>query len=127
MKKKIGILAAAFVTAGALSLAYAADVDKGKALFESPALGAGTTGKSCNTCHADGKGLGSDLFDRKNLSIMGMEKTNVEEMVNVCIEKPLGGSAIDPQGEEMQDLIAYMKTLVSKQANTKPKKKYEGC
>lgn len=127
MKKKMVILATALVTAGTLSLAYAANIDKGKALFESPALGGGTTGKSCNTCHADGKSLGGDLFDRKKLTIMGMEKNNVEEMVNVCIEKPLGGVAIDPQGEEMQDLIAYMKTLVSKQAKKKSKKKYEGC
>ena len=48
-------------------------------------------------------------------------------MDNVCIEKPLGGTAIDLQGEEMQDLIAYMKTLVSKQAKKKPIKKIEGC
>lgn len=45
---------------------------------------------------------------------MGMEKNSVEEIVNVCIEKPLGGVAIDPAGEEMGDLIAYMKTLVAK-------------
>ena len=78
MKKKMVILAAAFVTAGTLSLAYAANIDKGKALFESPALGGGTTGKSCNTCHPSGKNLGGDLFDRANLTIMGMEKNNVE-------------------------------------------------
>ena len=125
--KKMVILAAALVTAGTLSLAYAANIDKGKALFENPALGGGTTGKSCNTCHPGGKKLGGDLFDRKKLTIMGMEKNNVEEMVNVCIERPLGGTAIDPQGEEMRDLIAYLKTLVAKQAKKKARRKIEGC
>jgi cytochrome c len=45
---------------------------------------------------------------------MGMGKNRVEEVVNVCIENPLGGSAIDTEGEEMQDLVAYLKTLVAK-------------
>lgn len=127
MKKKMFILATAFVMAGTLSFAHAADIDKGKALFESPTFGGGTTGKTCKACHPDGKGLGGDLFERKKLTIMGMDKNRVEEVVNVCIENPLGGKAIDPQGEEMQDLIAYLKTLVSKQGKKKPQKKLEGC
>ncbi len=36
---------------------YAADVAKGKALFNDPKLGGATSGKSCNSCHPDGKGL----------------------------------------------------------------------
>jgi len=32
-------------------------VDRGKALFNDPKLGGGTSGNSCNTCHPDGKGL----------------------------------------------------------------------
>ncbi|WP_459946334.1 hypothetical protein [Desulfocastanea catecholica] len=40
--------------AGTLTLAYAADVYKGKARFASPILGGGTTGKSCMTCHDGG-------------------------------------------------------------------------
>jgi len=100
-----------------LSLANAGNVDKGKALFESPTLGGGTTGKSCKSCHPGGKNLGGDLFDRKD---------SLAAMVNTCIEKPLGGTAIDPKGEEMQDLLAYMKTLVAGPGKTKPKK-VEGC
>jgi len=114
MKKKMFVLASVFVMAGTLTLAYAADVDKGKALFASPTLGGGTTGKSCMTCHDGGEGLGDDLFDRQSYTIMGMEKNSVEEMVNVCIERPLGGVAIDTASDEMLDLIAYMKTLVAK-------------
>jgi cytochrome c553 len=125
--KKMLMAAAAVVLAGGLTIAQAANVDKGKALFESPTLGGGTTGKSCNTCHPGGKKLGGDLFERKQLTIMGMDKASVADVVNVCIEKPLGGKAIDPQGEEMQDLLAYMKTLVAKQGKKKASKKLEGC
>jgi len=124
--KKILVLATALMIAG--TMAHAASADKGKALFESPRLGGGSTGKSCNTCHAGGKGLGKDLFaERKQFTIMGMGKKTLAEVNNVCIEKPLGGKAIDPNGQEMQDLIAYMKTLVTKPASTKAPKKIEGC
>lgn len=112
MKKMIS-LAIALVMAGGLSLAHAADPEKGKALFENPTLGGGTKGKSCKSCHAGGKNLGGDLFERKQHSIMGADKDSLAEVINVCIEKPLGGKAIDPKGEEMQDLIAYMQTLVA--------------
>ena len=124
--KKMLIVTAVLVLAS-LSSAQAADVGKGKALFESPALGGGTSGKSCNTCHPGGKKIGGDLFDRKQLTIMGMDKASVADIVNVCIEKPLGGKAIDPQGEEMQDLLAYIKTLAAKQGKKKAPKKVEGC
>ena len=109
--KKMFVLATAMVMAGGLSLGYAADIDKGRALFESPSLGGGTTGKSCKTCHSGGENLGSDLFEREQFKIMGMGRKNLAEVINVCIENPLGGTAIDPQGQEMNDLIAYMKTL----------------
>jgi mono/diheme cytochrome c family protein len=125
--KKSFLLATALVMAGGLSLAYAGNVEKGKALFESPTLGGGTTGKSCQSCHPDGKRLGSDLFERKHLRLMGYAKTNVAEVVNSCIEKPLGGKAIDPNGEEMQDLLAYMQTLTAKQAKPKKMGGMEGC
>ena len=72
--------------------------------------------------------MGKDLFaERKQFTIMGMGKKTLAEVINVCIEKPLGGKAIDPNGQEMQDLIAYMKTLVTKPASTKAPKKIEGC
>ncbi|MBA3015292.1 MAG: hypothetical protein KKD63_15785 [Proteobacteria bacterium] len=111
------VLMTAVLMAGSLTVAYAANVDKGKALFESPTLGGGTTGKSCVTCHPGGKNLSPDLA----------EKGNLAEFVNMCIERPLGGKAIAVDGEEMQDLIAYMKSLVAKPAKKKTPKKVEGC
>ncbi len=92
--------------------AHAADAENGKKLFESATLGGGTTGKSCMTCHADGAKFGADLFERKEYTIMGMKQESLAGVINVCIEKPLGGKAIDPKGSEMADIIAYMRTLV---------------
>jgi len=106
------VIVSMLMIAGGLHLANAGNADKGKVLFESSTLGSGTTGKSCMTCHQGGKGLGSDLFERKNFTIMGMDKKDLADVVNVCIEKPLGGTRLDPQGEEMRNLLAYMKTLI---------------
>jgi hypothetical protein len=115
MKKKSVLVAAVMmVVVGSLGVAYAANVDKGKALFESPNLGGGTTGKSCSSCHEGGAGLGRDLFERKDLNFSGSDTMSLAEVINLCIENPLGGKAIDPAGEEMLDLKAYMKTLVTK-------------
>lgn len=112
--KKLSVLVAAVMMAGSFSLAHAANVDKGKALFESPNLGGGTKGKSCSSCHEGGEGLGSDLFERKGFNFSGKDNMSLVEVINTCIENALGGKAIDPKGEEMQDLTAYMKTLVTK-------------
>ena len=116
--KKVSILGAALVLAGGLTLAYAADADRGKALFASPDLGGGTTGRSCASCHDGGSGLGGDLFEGRQYPI--------EAIINTCIERAMGGKAIDPQGQEMQSLVAYLKTLVSGNSGKK-RKKIEGC
>ncbi len=112
MRNKLIACAAGIALAGGVSFAAAVDINHGRELFESPALGGGTTGKSCSTCHAGGKRFGKKLFNRKYYMIMGMKKNTLADVVNVCIEKPLGGHAIDPQGKDMADLIAYMRSLV---------------
>ena len=112
--KKVFFLITTLTFAVGLSMVHAGNIDKGKALFESPILGGGTTGKTCKSCHKGGRNFGSDLFDRKKLTIMGTAKDDLAGVINFCIERPLGGKAIDPKGEEMNDLMSYMKTLVSK-------------
>jgi len=114
--EKALVVVALLMLAGGLQLPHAADAHKGKILFQRVGLGGGTTGKSCVTCHLGGKGLGSDLFQRKRFTIMGMDKENLANVVNVCIERSLGGAALDPQGEEMADLLAFMKILVNPSA-----------
>ena len=110
------VIASMLMIAGGLHLAHAGNAEKGKALFESSKFSGGTTGNSCMTCHEGGKGLGSDLFERKNVTTKGTETKNLAGAVNVCIKNPLGGAALDPQGEKMRDLIAYMRTLINQPA-----------
>ena len=94
------------------TLAMAAgDVAKGKALFNDPKLGGGTTGISCNSCHPDGKGL-EKAADKKDL----------EKFVNACIKNALKGKGIDPKSSEMADLVAYIKSLKGKTPGASPKK-----
>ena len=111
---KMCLLAVSFLVVGGFSLVQAGNIDKGKVLFESPQLGGGTTGKSCKSCHKEGRNLSSDLFDREQYTIMGNDKKSLAEVINFCIERPLGGKAIAPQGDEMLDLKSYISTLVSK-------------
>jgi mono/diheme cytochrome c family protein len=81
----------------------AGNAEKGKALFSDPKLGGGTSGKSCNSCHPDGKGV-EKAADRKDL----------EKVVNTCIKNALKGKGIDPKSAEMADMIAYLKSLKGK-------------
>jgi len=74
------------------------NVQRGKELFSDPTLGGSTNDKSCNTCHPDGKGL---------------EKAggNIENVINACIQRALGGKPLDSDSQEMKDLSAYIVSL----------------
>ncbi len=85
----------------AFSAQQGATVEKGKALFNDPKLG--TTGKSCNSCHPDGKGL------EKSGS-----RPDLTDVINGCITIPLKGKAIDAKSSEMESLVLYIKSLGSK-------------
>ena len=88
----------------AFAVAFAAgDPEKGKALFGDPKFGGGAAGKSCSSCHPDGKGV-EKAGDRKDL----------EKMVNTCIKNALKGKGIDPKSAEMEDIVAYLKSLKGK-------------
>lgn len=83
------------------SLSAAADLERGKALFNDPGLGGGITGMSCGTCHEDGAGL-QDAADREDL----------EGEVNRCIVKALEGEPV--AGRDMEDLVEYINSLKGK-------------
>jgi cytochrome c len=113
-------------------IAYAAgDVAKGRALFNDPKLSGATTGKSCNSCHLNGKGL-EKAADKKGFEIMGKKQKGLEDAVNFCIEMALKGKAIDPKGADMADITTYIKSLGGKTPQAEQpapvkKKKIEGC
>jgi hypothetical protein len=122
MKRKVlsGLLGLLLAGTG-LAFAMTPNVENGKALFEDPTLGGGTAGKSCKTCHTGGARLGDDFADKTKFVVMGQELKDLTAVVNFCISGPLGGTALDPQGQEMSDLIAYTKTLKGKGSMAKPK------
>ncbi|MGB9715812.1 MAG: hypothetical protein ACPL1G_05340 [Thermodesulfovibrionales bacterium] len=93
------------------SITFAAgNVEKGKALFNDVKFANGTAGKSCNSCHPDGRGL-EKSYDKKEFNIMGKKQMGIEEAVNFCIENALKGKAIDTKSEQMKDIVAYIKSL----------------
>jgi mono/diheme cytochrome c family protein len=80
------------------------DAAKGKVLFTDPKFAGGTTGKSCSSCHPDGKGA-AKAGDNKE----------VRKIINGCIVKALQGKAILPDSAEMDDLVAYLKSVMGKE------------
>ena len=70
----------------------------GKTLFESTALG--TKGRSCTTCHAQGKGLNmvSDFND-----------TELKDIINACLRDALGAKMISAESQEMNALVGYVR------------------
>lgn len=86
----------------------AGDVTKGKALFTDKKFAGGS--KACNDCHANGKGV-EKAADKKEFKLMGKTAKSLEEVVNICIEGGNKGKAIDVKSAQMQDMVAYIKSL----------------
>ena len=100
MKSQVIILCALTMIA---SLAAAVDVpsiERGKELFNSTSLG--TNGKSCASCHLDGRGL-DEVANRDEATLAGI--------VNGCITGPLRGKAFSSGSSNLKSLVMYIKTL----------------
>jgi hypothetical protein len=76
-------------------------LELGRKLFNDTTLG--TTGKSCNTCHADGK----DLSKAGSMN-------ELPGIINGCIAHNLKGKALDVNSVEMKSLILYIRSLGQK-------------
>lgn len=101
--------------------------DRGKALFNDTKLGGGTSGKSCGTCHPDGKGL-EGIGSKKEWKTPGGETKSLEEAVNICVTMALKGTALDVKSEQMKDLVSYIKSIKPMADTTKKKSKAAvGC
>lgn len=112
------VLLTAFLIAGSALAAEKPSVEKGKALFNDPKLG--TTGSSCNTCHAGGEGL-EDTANETEWTTGGKTHKTLEDALNACITAGLQGKALDVKSVEMQSLVLYIKSLGQKKAGA-PKK-----
>ncbi|MBT9165126.1 MAG: hypothetical protein DDT23_01141 [candidate division WS2 bacterium] len=91
------------------SFAFAGDAAKGKALFNDAKLSGATAGKSCNSCHADGKGL--DAFKKE---FMGGKAKSIEDATNMCITMMMKGKALDAKSADMANIVAYIKSVKGK-------------
>ena len=93
------------------SFAFAAgNAEKGKALFNDPKLG--TNGSTCGSCHPGGKGLeGSGAMGKKEWKTPGGVEKSLEDAINICITMALKGKALANDSQQMQDLVAYIKSL----------------
>ena len=72
----------------------------GQKMFEANNLG--SNGKSCASCHPDGKGL-----EEINAYDDGMLK----EMVNFCIRDALKGKMMDLESTEIESFLLYLRKL----------------
>ncbi|MGO9613170.1 MAG: c-type cytochrome [Dissulfurispiraceae bacterium] len=96
----------------------AGDIEKGKILFNDPNFAGAVSGKSCSSCHPEGKGL-DKAADKKVFTIMGKKQKSLEEAVNFCIEGAIKGKPIDPTSEQMQNIVSYIKSLRVKSPGNK--------
>lgn len=94
----------AFIALSLLTtVATAADgpsIDRGKELFSSTQLG--TNGKSCTTCHPNGKGL-------EDASAMDGKK--LVKITNMCIVKALKGKALPDDSIDLSSLVMYQNSI----------------
>lgn len=103
MKKQLvvaGIILACTLAGGMTVAEEAPSSEKGKTLFNDPALSGSTNDRSCGSCHPDGQGLESS-GKLEHLAII----------TNQCITGPMKGKKLDEASTEMQSLILYMKSL----------------
>jgi cytochrome c len=72
----------------------------GKTLFESAQLG--SNGKSCASCHLQGKELGmvGDFNDME-----------LKDIINACLRDALGAKLISTDSQEMNALLAYVRSF----------------
>jgi mono/diheme cytochrome c family protein len=125
--KIVALIAIAMLLASAVFAADMTSEDRGKVLFNDTKLGGGTAGKSCGTCHPDGKGL-EGVGSKKMWKNPGGEFTSLEEAVNICITMANKGTALDVKSEQMKDLVSYLNSIKPKaDAGKKKSKAAVGC
>lgn len=112
MKTTTTILAAASAFLLTTGSCLGADAMHGELLFANPALGGGTSGKTCLTCHEHGRDLSPETLAKKHYLVMGNPVASLAGVVNFCIEVALRGEAIPENGEEMNDLLAYLAIFI---------------
>jgi mono/diheme cytochrome c family protein len=108
------LLLSLFICGLVFPVAFAAgNAENGKALFNDPKAFNGSVGKSCGSCHPNGKGLENAGMEKGGNTPAG-KSTSLEDTINGCIVMANKGKAIDPKSAEMKDVVAYIKSLGKK-------------
>ena len=124
--KVIAVFALVMLAGSAVFAMNHTPEERGKALFNDPQLGGGTAGRSCNTCHPDGKGL-YGVAEKMEWKNPGGTFKSLEQAVNVCITMALKGKALDVKSDQMKDIVSYLKSLKAPGAAAPAKKPAVGC
>lgn len=103
MNKSIFFFSLFFLLAVQGQANEAPSLSLGKTLFESTELG--TKGKSCQTCHSQGKGL--DMIGDFN-------DEELKDIINACLRDALGGKLISVESQEMVALHDYVRQFQKK-------------
>jgi cytochrome c len=103
MNKSFVVISLLLLLGGPAFANEAPSLSLGKTLFESVDLG--TTGKSCQSCHAQGKGL--DMIGDFN-------DEELKDIINACLRDALGGKLISTDSQEMEALHAYVRKFQKK-------------
>lgn len=87
----------------------------GKKLFNDTSLS--SNGLSCATCHNDGAGYNATFANAYPHSvamarnIFGMESVHLDEMVQICMVRPMAAEPLDWGGEQLAALTTYMANI----------------
>jgi cytochrome c peroxidase len=90
-----------FLMTGAIaSGAKKTSVELGQEMFNNPKLGESTNESSCNSCHAEGKGL-EKAGENKKLT----------KLANNCLVGQMAGNKLDGRKAAMRSLKMYIKSI----------------
>ena len=102
MKKKIWLAGflAVLIAAGSGLAAGKSSAELGRELFNDAKLGGSTNEASCNSCHANGKGLENAVGKKK-----------FSRLINTCLIDRMAGEKIDGRSVSMRSHKKYIKSL----------------
>jgi cytochrome c553 len=115
--KIIALIGVVMLFASAIFALESTPEERGKVLFNDTNLG-GTSGKACSSCHPDGKGLEK---------VSSKADGQTMEQINNCLNNAHNGKMPSVTSEQMKDLLAYIKSITPKPADTQKKKAPVGC
>ncbi len=97
--KSMFLTGCAFVLLAVPALAGKSSVDMGEQLFKDPGLAGSSNEKSCNTCHAGGKGLEQ------------ADSGKLVQQIKRCMSGPMESTPLDGRTVEMKSLKLYIESL----------------